>query len=78
MSVSKPAGLKAVSLDAAGTLLFPREPVAATYAAFARRHGPVALAGFFCDGEIGPVGGRTFLHGYTSAFGLFRPRAPRA
>jgi small ligand-binding sensory domain FIST len=47
-------------------------------AAFARRHGPVALAGFFCNGEIGPVGGQTFLHGYTSAFGLFRPRAPRA
>jgi small ligand-binding sensory domain FIST len=43
-------------------------------AAFARRHGPVALAGFFCNGEIGPVGERTFLHGYTSAFGLFRPR----
>ncbi len=39
MSVAKPAGLKAVSLDAAGTLLFPREPVAATYAAFARKHG---------------------------------------
>jgi small ligand-binding sensory domain FIST len=43
-------------------------------AAFARRLGPVPLAGFFCNGEIGPVGGRTFLHGYTSAFGLFRPR----
>jgi small ligand-binding sensory domain FIST len=36
--------------------------------------GPVPLAGFFCNGEIGPVGGTTFLHGYTSSFGLFRPR----
>jgi len=36
--------------------------------------GDVALGGFFCNGEIGPVQGRTFLHGYTSAFGLFRPR----
>lgn len=35
--------------------------------------GPIPLAGFFCNGEIGPVGGTTFLHGYTSAFGLFRP-----
>ena len=36
--------------------------------------GPVPLGGFFCNGEIGPVGGTTFLHGYTSAFALFRPR----
>jgi small ligand-binding sensory domain FIST len=40
----------------------------------ARALGDVALGGFFCNGEIGPVQGRTFLHGYTSAFGLFRPR----
>ncbi len=33
-----------------------------------------ALAGFFCNGEIGPVGGRTFLHGYTSAIAVIRPR----
>ena len=40
-----------------------------------RRHlGEVPLGGFFCNGEIGPVGGSTFLHGYTSAFGLFRPK----
>jgi len=40
-----------------------------------RRHlGEVPLGGFFCNGEIGPVQGRTFLHGYTSSFGLFRPR----
>ncbi len=30
------------------------------------------LSGFFCSGEIGPVGGTTFLHGYTSVFGIFR------
>ena len=28
--------------------------------------------GFFCNGEIGPVGGTSFLHGYTSSIGLFR------
>lgn len=38
-----------------------------------RRHlGDVPLGGFFCNGEIGPVHGSTFLHGYTSSFGLFR------
>lgn len=40
-----------------------------------RRHlGDVPVGGFFCNGEFGPVGGTTFLHGYTSSFGLFRPR----
>jgi small ligand-binding sensory domain FIST len=38
--------------------------------------GDVPVGGFFCNGEIGPVGGTTFLHGYTSSFGLFRPRTP--
>jgi small ligand-binding sensory domain FIST len=32
----------------------------------------IPLGGFFCNGEIGPVGGNTFLHGYTSVFGIFR------
>ncbi|YAI81216.1 MAG: FIST signal transduction protein [cyanobacterium endosymbiont of Rhopalodia sterrenbergii] len=32
----------------------------------------LSLGGFFCNGEIGPVGGQTFLHGYTSVFALFR------
>ena len=40
-----------------------------------RKHvGAVPLGGFFCNGEIGPVHETTFLHGYTSSFGLFRPR----
>jgi small ligand-binding sensory domain FIST len=29
------------------------------------------LGGFFCNGEIGPVEKKTFLHGYTSVFALF-------
>lgn len=36
--------------------------------------GQIPLSGFFCNGEIGPVGGTTFLHGYTSSFGIFRPK----
>jgi small ligand-binding sensory domain FIST len=36
--------------------------------------GALPLGGFFANGEIGPVGGQTFLHGYTSVFGIFRPR----
>ena len=43
--------------------------------AFRRHLGEIPLGGFFCNGEIGPVHGATFLHGYTSAFGLFKSRA---
>lgn len=32
-----------------------------------------ATAGFFAGGEIGPVGGKTFVHGFTSSLILFRP-----
>ena len=42
---------------------------------FAERVGTIPLAGFFCGGEIGPVGDATYVHGYTSAFGIFRPAA---
>ncbi len=42
----------------------------------ARYVGQSVQGGFFCNGEIGPVGGTTFLHGYTSVFGLFRARNP--
>ena len=42
--------------------------------AFRRHVGNVPVGGFFCNGEIGPVQGTTFLHGYTSSFGIFRPR----
>jgi small ligand-binding sensory domain FIST len=44
--------------------------------AFRRALGEVPLGGFFCNGEIGPVHRRTFLHGYTSAFALFRRASP--
>ncbi len=32
------------------------------------------VAGFFCNGEFGPVGGKTFIHGHTASVLLFRPR----
>ena len=28
-------------------------------------------AGFFCAGEIGPVGGKPFLHGFTATLAVF-------
>jgi small ligand-binding sensory domain FIST len=32
--------------------------------------GPMPLAGLFCNGEIGPVGTRTFIHGFTASLAL--------
>ncbi len=33
--------------------------------------GPAGIAGFFCNGEIGPVGGKNFLHSFTASLALF-------
>ncbi len=36
--------------------------------------GPVPVAGFFCNGEIGPVGGENYLHGFTASIALIVPK----
>ncbi len=33
--------------------------------------GKIPVAGFFAGGEIGPVGGKNYLHGYTASMALF-------
>ncbi len=33
--------------------------------------GPIGLAGFFGNGEIGPVGEKNYLHGFTASLALF-------
>jgi small ligand-binding sensory domain FIST len=33
--------------------------------------GDIPLAGFFCAGELGPVGGQNFLHTFTASIALF-------
>jgi small ligand-binding sensory domain FIST len=43
-------------------------------AALAREIAPVPTAGFFCFGEIGPVGSGNFLHGYTASIALLVDR----
>ena len=38
--------------------------------------GPeLPVAGFFAAGEIGPVAGQNFLHGFTASVAVFRPRS---
>lgn len=39
-------------------------------AALTEVFGPVPTAGFFCNGEIGPVGGENYLHGFTASIAV--------
>lgn len=45
-------------------------------AAIAEALGAPPTAGLFCNGEIGPIAGKTFMHGFTASVGLFLTRAP--
>jgi small ligand-binding sensory domain FIST len=69
------AGLRAdgvllFTCNGRGTNLFPVENHDATV--IADMLGPVPMAGFFAAGELGPVGGRNFLHGFTASMALFQ------
>jgi small ligand-binding sensory domain FIST len=37
--------------------------------------GPIGLAGFFCNGEIGPIGEKSFIHSFTASLALFVKKA---
>jgi small ligand-binding sensory domain FIST len=57
------------SCNGRGTRLFgtPNHDVAALHGSL----GPIPVAGFFAMGELGPVGGQNFVHGFTAAVALF-------
>jgi small ligand-binding sensory domain FIST len=63
------AGALLFTCNGRGTNMFPQPNHDAD--AVARAIGTSAVAGFFCGGEIGPVGGRTFLHGFTATIAVF-------
>ncbi len=42
-----------------------------------RSIGQLPVAGMFCAGELGPVGGQNFLHGFTASLALFVAPGPR-
>jgi small ligand-binding sensory domain FIST len=41
------------------------------------RVGEIPIAGFFAQGEIGPIGGSNFLHGYTASVAIFSETTER-
>lgn len=55
-----------------GTRLFPEPHHDASV--LAECCGDVPVAGLFAQGEIGPIGGKNFLHGFTASIALFEPR----
>src|SRR5690242_18701082 len=64
-----PAGALVFTCNGRGVGMFgsPDHDATAVEEAF----GPVPAAGFFCAGEIGPVGPRNFLHGFTATMAVF-------
>jgi small ligand-binding sensory domain FIST len=65
----RPAGALLFTCNGRGTNMFPgpHHDARRVREALAER----SLAGFFCGGEIGPVGGRNFLHGFTATLAVF-------
>lgn len=68
------AGALLFSCNGRGTRMFPKSDhdIGCVRVGLKKR---VPVAGFFAQGEIGPIGGRNFLHGYTASVAVFRPRA---
>src|SRR3954471_2960957 len=63
------AGALLFTCNGRGTQLFDEPDHDAALVAEAL--GSESLAGFFAAGEIGPVGGRAFVHGYTATLAVF-------
>jgi small ligand-binding sensory domain FIST len=66
------AGALLFTCNGRGTQMFPDPDHDAIMISRALRGRP--LAGFFCGGEIGPIGGRAFLHGFTATLAVFLER----
>ncbi len=68
---SRAAGALLFSCNGRGKAFFGRSDrdIATLCAALG---GPVPAAGFFCAGEIGPVGEKNFLHGHTASIAVVR------
>jgi small ligand-binding sensory domain FIST len=65
----RPAGALLFSCNGRGSRLFAEPDHDARLVADAL--GDIPVAGFFCAGELGPVGGRNFLHAFTASVAVF-------
>lgn len=64
-----PAGALLFTCTGRGSQMFPGPDHDAGL--LAELLGQLPVAGFFCDGELGPVGGQNFLHTFTASIALF-------
>jgi small ligand-binding sensory domain FIST len=67
----KALGALLFTCNGRGTRLFPEPHHDAT--AIGNALGGIPLAGFFAAGELGPVAGKNFVHGFTASIALFEP-----
>lgn len=70
---SSPAGGLLFTCNGRGRRMFSQPDHDA--GAVARAFGNLPLAGFFAQGEIGPIGRQNFMHGFTASLALFEPEA---
>jgi small ligand-binding sensory domain FIST len=69
---ASPVGGLLFTCNGRGTRLFKEANHVA--AAIGHQLGNIPLAGFFAQGEIGPVSGQNFIHGFTASVALFEER----
>ena len=72
----RPAGALLFTCNGRGSRLFSEPDHDA--ALIADTLGRIPMAGFFCAGELGPVGGQNFLHTFTASIALFPDAARQA
>lgn len=68
-SPAKPAAGLLFSCNGRGTRMFDGANHDA--ALIQDQLGPIPLAGIFAQGELGPVGGKNYIHGFTASLALF-------
>ncbi len=66
---SKVEGALLFSCNGRGTRLFPEADH--DVGVLRELFGPIPIAGFFAMGELGPIGGQNFVHGFTASVVLF-------
>jgi small ligand-binding sensory domain FIST len=65
----RPVGALLFTCNGRGSRLFPQPHHDAR--AIRAEAGEIPLAGFFAQGELGPIGGQNFIHGFTASVALF-------
>ncbi|MBD3267612.1 hypothetical protein GF373_13165, partial [bacterium] len=66
---NKPAGVLLFNCNGRGTRLYTEPNQDSSTIQTMLHHPP--MSGFFCAGELGPVGQKNFIHGHTASLAIF-------